>query len=82
MDDAPGLRHAINGTGATDQQFAFTTDEGATYFRRIAAQNDAWVRDEVWGTLRDAEPPLPREQIFPGGGPGFRRELARGRRAE
>ncbi|OJT11056.1 Peptide-N4-(N-acetyl-beta-glucosaminyl)asparagine amidase A [Trametes pubescens] len=82
MDDAPGLRHAVNGTGATDQQFAFTTDGGETYFRRIAAQNDAWLRDEVWGSLRDAEPPLPKEQIFPGGGPGFRRSLARGRRAE
>ncbi|KAI0639283.1 peptide N-acetyl-beta-D-glucosaminyl asparaginase amidase A-domain-containing protein [Trametes polyzona] len=81
MDDAPGLRHAINGTGATDQQFAFTTDGGETYFRRIAAKNDAWVKDEVWGTLRDEEPPVPREQVFPGGGPGFRRELGLGRRA-
>ncbi|KAI0825199.1 peptide N-acetyl-beta-D-glucosaminyl asparaginase amidase A-domain-containing protein [Trametes gibbosa] len=82
MDDAPGLRHAINGTGATDQQFAFTTDGGETYFRRIAAKNDAWVRDEVWGTLRDAEPPVPKEQIVPGGGPGFRRSLGTGRRGE
>lgn len=80
MDDAPGLRHAINGTGATDQQFAFTTDSGASYYRRIAAKNDAWLRDEVWGTLRDAEPPVPKEQIFPEGGPGFRRSLGRGRR--
>ncbi|KAI0374289.1 hypothetical protein BV20DRAFT_961408 [Pilatotrama ljubarskyi] len=82
MDDAPGLRHAINGTGATDQDFAFTTDSGESYFRRIAAKNDAWLRDEVWGTLRDAEPPVPKEQIFPGGGPGFRRALGgRARRA-
>ncbi|KAH9857894.1 peptide N-acetyl-beta-D-glucosaminyl asparaginase amidase A-domain-containing protein [Lenzites betulinus] len=70
MDDAPGLRHAINGTGATDQQFAFTTDSGETYFRSIAAKNDAWLRDEVWGTLRDAEPPVPKQQIFPGVGRG------------
>ncbi|KAI0651735.1 peptide N-acetyl-beta-D-glucosaminyl asparaginase amidase A-domain-containing protein [Trametes meyenii] len=82
MDDAPGLRHAINGTGATSQRFAFTTDSGESYFRRIAAKNDAWVRDDVWGTLRDAEPPVPREQIFSGGGPGFRRSLARGLRGE
>ena len=75
MDDWPGLRHAINGTGATDQQFAFTASSGETYFRSLAAQDDAWVRDAVWGSLRDAEPPVPKEQLFPGGGPGFRRDV-------
>ncbi|TBU35121.1 peptide N-acetyl-beta-D-glucosaminyl asparaginase amidase A-domain-containing protein [Dichomitus squalens] len=78
MDDWPGLRHAINGTGATDQQFAFTTSSGQTYFRSIAAKNDAWVRDSVWGSLQDEEPPVPKEQIFPGGGPGFRRMVGPG----
>ena len=75
MDDWPGLRHAINGSGATDQRFAFTASSGETYFRDIAARDDAWVRDAVWGseTLRTAEPPVPPEQIFPDGGPGFRR---------
>ena len=78
MDDWPGLRHAINGTGETEQQFAFTTSTGETYYRNVAAKNDAWVRDVVWGSLRDAEPPVPKEQIFPGGGPGFRRMLSPG----
>ena len=75
LDDWPGLRHAINGTGATDQQFAFLSSTGATYYRSIAAKNDAWTRDSVWGSLRDEAPPVPKEQIKPGGGPGFRREL-------
>ena len=73
MDDAPGLRHAINGTGATDQQFAFKSSTGETYFRDIAAKNDGWVRDSVWGTLKELEPPVPKSQIFEGGGHGFRR---------
>ena len=72
MDDAPGLRHAINGTGTTDQQFAFKSSTGETYFRDIAAKNDGWVRDSVWGTLKELEPPVP-SQIFEGGGHGFRR---------
>ncbi|KAI0757122.1 peptide N-acetyl-beta-D-glucosaminyl asparaginase amidase A-domain-containing protein [Daedaleopsis nitida] len=49
MDDWPGLRHAINGTGATEQQFTFTTSTRQTYFRDIAAKNDAWVRDSRMG---------------------------------
>lgn len=73
MDDAPGLRHAINGTGATDQQFAFSSASGESYFRDIAAMNDGWVRDTVWGTLKKLEPPVPKGQIFKGGGHGFRR---------
>ncbi|KAG5654277.1 hypothetical protein H0H81_005126 [Sphagnurus paluster] len=78
MDNWPGLRHAINGTGATDQTFAYIDGRGETYFRDVAAKNDGWVRDRVWGTLRDANPPVPRNQIFgPGGGPGFRRMVAR-----
>ncbi|KAJ7922958.1 peptide N-acetyl-beta-D-glucosaminyl asparaginase amidase A-domain-containing protein [Mycena leptocephala] len=79
MDNWPGLRHAINGTGATDQTFAYVDGRGETYFRDVAAKNDGWVRDTVWGTLRDANPPVPRNQIFgPGGGPGFRRMVNRG----
>ncbi|RDX55992.1 hypothetical protein OH76DRAFT_1460658 [Lentinus brumalis] len=78
LDDWPGLRHAINGTGATDQKFAFHSSTGATYYRSIAAKNDAWTRDSVWGSLRDEAPPVPKEQIKPGGGPGFRRELGTG----
>ncbi|KAJ7642299.1 peptide N-acetyl-beta-D-glucosaminyl asparaginase amidase A-domain-containing protein [Mycena rosella] len=57
MDNWPGLRHAINGTGATDQTFAYVDGRGETYFRDIAAKNDGWVRDTVWGSLRDANPP-------------------------
>ncbi|KAJ6569612.1 peptide N-acetyl-beta-D-glucosaminyl asparaginase amidase A-domain-containing protein [Mycena capillaripes] len=73
MDNWPGLRHAINGTGATDQTFAYVDGRGETYFRDVAAKNDGWVRDTVWGSLRDANPPVPANQIFgPGGGPGFR----------
>ncbi|KAK7064714.1 peptide N-acetyl-beta-D-glucosaminyl asparaginase amidase A-domain-containing protein [Favolaschia claudopus] len=79
MDNWPGLRHAINGTGATDQTFAYVDGRGESYFRDVAAKNDGWVRDRVWGTLRDANPPVPKEQIFgPGGGPGFRRDLFSG----
>ncbi|KAJ7171872.1 peptide N-acetyl-beta-D-glucosaminyl asparaginase amidase A-domain-containing protein [Mycena crocata] len=78
MDNWPGLRHAINGTGATDQTFAYVDARGETYFRDIAAKNDGWVRDRVWGTLRDANPPVPPNQIFgAGGGPGFRRMVNR-----
>lgn len=78
MDNWPGLRHAINGTGATEQSFSYADGRGQTYFRDIAAKNDGWVRDTVWGTLRDANPPVPSDQIFgPGGGPGFRRTVAR-----
>ncbi|KAJ7151570.1 peptide N-acetyl-beta-D-glucosaminyl asparaginase amidase A-domain-containing protein [Mycena filopes] len=74
MDNWPGLRHAINGTGATDQTFAYVDGRGETYFRDVAAKNDGWVRDSVWGSLRDENPAVPRNQIFgPGGGPGFRR---------
>lgn len=80
MDDWPGLRHAINGSGATDQQFAYTDTTGASYFRALAAANDGWVRDAAWGTLRDANPPVPRSQLCPSGGPGFRRMLGRGHR--
>ncbi|CAL1696075.1 unnamed protein product [Somion occarium] len=76
MDDTPGLRHAINGTGATDQQFAFSSTSGETYFRDIAAKNDGWLRDSVWGTLKASEPPVPKNQIFEGGGHGFRRSLS------
>ncbi|KAL1704438.1 peptide N-acetyl-beta-D-glucosaminyl asparaginase amidase A-domain-containing protein [Schizophyllum commune] len=76
MDDWPGLRHAINGTGATEQTFAYQGARGQTYFRDAATKNDGWVRDAVWGTLADANPAVPREQIYgPEGGPGFRREL-------
>lgn len=78
MDDWPGLRHAINGTGSTKQTFAYVDGRGQTYFRDIQAKNDGWVKDDVWGTLRDANPPVPREQIFgPKGGPGFRRTVIR-----
>ncbi|KAJ7456451.1 peptide N-acetyl-beta-D-glucosaminyl asparaginase amidase A-domain-containing protein [Mycena latifolia] len=79
MDNWPGLRHAINGTGATDQKFAYVDGRGETYFRDIAAKNDGWVRDTVWGSLCDANPPVPPHQIFgPGGGPGFRRMVNTG----
>ncbi|PBK70321.1 hypothetical protein ARMSODRAFT_911824 [Armillaria solidipes] len=74
MDDWPGLRHAINGTGETEQTFAYVDGRGATYFREIAAKNDGWVHDRVGGTLRDANRPVPDNQIYgPAGGPGFRR---------
>ncbi|EJD43826.1 hypothetical protein AURDEDRAFT_167205 [Auricularia subglabra TFB-10046 SS5] len=73
MDDWPGLRHAINGTGATDMTFAFTDAHAQTYFRSTAAKNDGWVRDAVWGSLASRLPALPRWQISgPNGGAGFR----------
>ncbi|KAK7041711.1 hypothetical protein VNI00_009000 [Paramarasmius palmivorus] len=78
MDDWPGLRHAINGSGATEQSFAYVDARGETYFREAATKNDGWVKDDVWGTLRDANPPVPPDQIFgPDGGPGFRRRAVR-----
>ncbi|KAG7090698.1 hypothetical protein E1B28_009792 [Marasmius oreades] len=81
MDDWPGLRHAINGSGATEQTFAYADDRGETYFRDVATKNDGWVKDDVWGTLRDGNPPVPPNQIFgPGGGPGFRRNVGRNAR--
>ncbi|TFK40918.1 peptide N-acetyl-beta-D-glucosaminyl asparaginase amidase A-domain-containing protein [Crucibulum laeve] len=74
MDDWPGLRHAIRGTGSTNQTFAFIDGRGETYFRDISAKNDGWVKDHVWGTLREQNSPVPNEQLFgPNGGPGFRR---------
>lgn len=77
MDDWPGLRHAINGTGATEQTFAYRDARGETYFRDAATRNDGWVRDAVWGTLAGANPAVPPEQIYSAeGGPGFRRELS------
>lgn len=76
MDDWPGLRHAINGTGETTQLFACIDDHKETYFRDVATKNDGWIRDNVWGTLKDENPPVPDEQIYgPDGGPGFRRDL-------
>lgn len=78
MDNWPGLRHAINGTGATDQTFGYIDGRGETYFRDLAAKNDGWVRDKVWGTLRARNPPVSNDQIFGlGGGPGFRRRTVR-----
>lgn len=72
MDDWPGLRHAINGTGETTQTFAYTDSRGATYFRDAATKNDGWVHDIVWGSLRESNPPVPDNQIYgPEGGPGF-----------
>ncbi|KAJ7139541.1 peptide N-acetyl-beta-D-glucosaminyl asparaginase amidase A-domain-containing protein [Mycena epipterygia] len=56
MDNWPGLRHAVNGTGATDQTFAYVDGRGESYFRDVAAKNDGWVKDSVWGSLRDANP--------------------------
>ena len=74
MDNWPGLCHAINGTGATDQTFAYVDGRGESYFRDVAVKKDGWVRDTVWGTLKDANPPVPSNQIFgTGGRPGFRR---------
>ncbi|KAL0564697.1 hypothetical protein V5O48_017346, partial [Marasmius crinis-equi] len=46
MDDWPGLRHAINGSGATEQTFAYHYlggsggEEEETYFRDLATKND------------------------------------------
>lgn len=73
MDDWPGLRHAIRGHGETDQKFAYVDARGHTYSRDIAAKNDGWVHDTVWGSLREGNPPVPRSQLYgPVGGPGFR----------
>jgi hypothetical protein len=78
LDNWPVLRHAISGSGATDQKFAYDDGLGNTYFRDIAAKNDGWVKDHVWGTLAHGNPPVPDEQIFgAGGGPGFKRMLTR-----
>ncbi|CAE6467104.1 unnamed protein product, partial [Rhizoctonia solani] len=71
MDDAPGLRHAINGTGETIQAFAYGDVAGETYFRKSHAKNDGWVSDKVWGTLASANPPV--KDTNPNGGSGFRR---------
>ncbi|EUC61988.1 peptide-N4-(N-acetyl-beta-glucosaminyl)asparagine amidase A [Rhizoctonia solani AG-3 Rhs1AP] len=71
MDDAPRLRHAINGTGETVQAFAYGDLEGETYLRKSHAKNDGWVSDKVWGTLASANPPV--KDTNPNGGSGFRR---------
>ncbi|KAH7345423.1 peptide N-acetyl-beta-D-glucosaminyl asparaginase amidase A-domain-containing protein [Rhizoctonia solani] len=71
MDDAPGLRHAINGTGETIQVFAYGDVAGETYYRKSHAKNDGWVSDKVWGTLASANPPV--KDTNPNGGSGFRR---------
>ncbi|KAF8597265.1 hypothetical protein BDV93DRAFT_527564 [Ceratobasidium sp. AG-I] len=71
MDDALGLRHAINGTGETTQTFAYGDIAGETYLRKSHAKNDGWVQDTVWGTLASGNPPV--KDTTPGGGPGFRR---------
>jgi hypothetical protein len=72
LDAWPGLRHAVNGTGATEQTFAYITEDGDSYFRQLAAMNDGWVGDTVWGTLRNVERPVPKAQIWRNGsGPGF-----------
>ncbi|TFK76678.1 hypothetical protein BDN72DRAFT_884390 [Pluteus cervinus] len=77
MDNWSGLRHAINGTGSTNQTFAYSNGRGETYFRDIAAKNDGWVHDVVWGSLKNLNPPVPSSQIYgPIGGPGFRRSIA------
>lgn len=73
MDNWPGLRHAINGTGNTVQTFGYADGSGETYFRDLAAKNDGWVKDSVWGSLKEGNPAVPSNQIFgPIGGPGFR----------
>jgi len=73
MDNWPGLQHAIRGKGETDQTFGYTDGHGQTYFRDVATKNDGWIRDRVWGSLRDGNPPVPRSQLYsPDGGPGFR----------
>lgn len=70
MDDAANLRHAINGTGETSQAFGFV-GQGETYYRQIKAKNDGWVSDNVWGSLKQRNPPVKVDG--PLGGPGFRR---------
>ncbi|CAE7184482.1 unnamed protein product [Rhizoctonia solani] len=71
MDDAPGLKHAINGTGETMQAFAYGDIAGETYFRKSHTKNDGWVSDNVWGSLAGANPPV--KDTNPDGGSGFRR---------
>lgn len=78
MDDWPGLRHAVNGTGSTSMSFAYTDARLGTYYRDIAAKNDGWVHDKVWGTLAQRLPALPQWQISgPDGGHGFKRATSR-----
>jgi len=73
LDNAPGLRHAVNGSGETTQEFAYSDGRKQSYFRKSHTKNDGWVSDVVWGTLEGGNPAV--TQITPGGGPGFRREL-------
>ncbi|QRV90499.1 peptide-N(4)-(N-acetyl-beta-glucosaminyl)asparagine amidase A [Ceratobasidium sp. AG-Ba] len=75
MDDAPGLRHAINGTGETIQSFAYGDVQKETYYRKSHAKNDWWVEDVVWGSLASRNPSVPKKDILPGGGTGFKRNL-------
>ncbi|KAG8791785.1 hypothetical protein FRC12_008128 [Ceratobasidium sp. 428] len=77
MDDAPGLRHAINGTGETVQAFGYGDVGGETYLRKSHAKNDGWVEDLVWGSLASRNPPV--KDTSPGGGGGFRRRDLGGR---
>ncbi|KAG9095272.1 hypothetical protein FRC06_009968 [Ceratobasidium sp. 370] len=77
MDDAPGLRHAINGTGETVQSFGYGDVGGETYLRKSHAKNDGWVEDVVWGSLASMNPPV--NDTSPGGGAGFRRRDFGGR---
>ncbi|KAG8725364.1 hypothetical protein FRC09_001168 [Ceratobasidium sp. 395] len=77
MDDAPGLRHAINGTGETIQAFGYADVGGETYLRKSHAKNDGWVEDLVWGSLASRNPPV--KDTSPGGGGGFRRRGLGGR---
>ena len=41
MDDAPGLRHAINGTGETSQTFAYGDIAGEVSKHAIMSMGDA-----------------------------------------
>ncbi|KAG8739451.1 hypothetical protein FRC10_005624 [Ceratobasidium sp. 414] len=77
MDDAPGLRHAINGTGETVQSFGYGDIGGETYLRKSHVKNDGWVEDVVWGSLASMNPPV--KDTSPGGGTGFRRRDFGGR---
>ncbi|KAG9090707.1 hypothetical protein FS749_000345 [Ceratobasidium sp. UAMH 11750] len=77
MDDAPGLRHAINGTGETIQAFGYADIGGVTYLRKSHAKNDGWVEDVVWGSLASMNPPV--KDTSPGGGTGFRKRDFGGR---
>ncbi|KAG9118593.1 hypothetical protein FRC07_006821, partial [Ceratobasidium sp. 392] len=80
MDDAPGLRHAINGTGETIQSFGYADVGGETYLRKSHAKNDGWVEDVVWGSLASRNPPV--KETSPGGGGGFKRRDLGGRMCE